>query len=187
LLSGLLLSGSLFAQQKHETSKTEQNMLSSTDRSFITSAEQGNLAEVDTAKMVQQRTTDPAVKDFASRMVTDHTRASQQLKALASSEGITLPAEPIATERTQNEQWKKLSGAKLNDTYLRDQLEDHQQAISVFENEIEHGKDQAVKNYAEQTLPVLQDHIRIAEDLAGKMDMSGKAGLSDRSKAITAK
>ena len=59
--------------------------------------------------------------------------------------------------------------------------------ISEFENEIEHGHDQAVKSYAEQTLPALQDHIRIAEDIAGKMGMSGKTGLSDEAKAITAR
>jgi len=142
---------------------------------------------VEAAKLVEQKSTDPAVKDFASRMVTDHTRAAAQVKTLASSEGVTLPTELSASERTQDASWQKLSGTKLNDSYLQGELQDHKEAISAFENEIEHGRDKAVKDYAEQTLPTLQDHIRIAEDLVGKMGMSGNVGLTDESKAIAAK
>jgi putative membrane protein len=82
---------------------------------------------------------------------------------------------------------EKLSGAQLNDAYLRDELQGHKETISAFESEIEHGQNQEAKTYAEQTLPTLQDHIRIAEDVAGKLGLPGKAGLSDEAKAITAK
>jgi hypothetical protein len=66
-------------------------------------------------------------------------------------------------------------------------LQDHEEAISAFENEIEHGENREAKNYAEQTLPTLQDHIRIAEDIAGKLGIFGKAGLSDEAKAVNAR
>ncbi|MFY9844017.1 MAG: DUF4142 domain-containing protein, partial [Terriglobales bacterium] len=92
--------------------------------------------------------------------------------------------EPGITERNQKSELQKLSGAKLDDAYLRDELQGHKEAISAFENEIEHGRNQEVKNYAAQTLPTLQDHIRIAEDIVGKLGLSGKTGLSDETKAI---
>ena len=168
LVFGLLLTASLSAQQTPQAAKTAKTALSSADRSFVTTAQEGNLAEVEAARLVEQKSTDPAVKDFASRMVTDHTRASEQLKTLASAEGVTLPSALSAAERTQDESWQKLSGTKLNDAYLRDELQDHKETISAFENEIEHGQDKAVKKYAEQTLSTLQDHIRIAEDLVGQ-------------------
>lgn len=79
---------------------------------------------------------------------------------------------------------QKLSGSKLDDAYLRDELQSHKEAISAFESEIENGQNQEVKNYAAQTLPTLQDHIRIAEDIAGKLGLSAKPGLSDQTKAI---
>ena len=120
-------------------------------------------------------------------MVTDHTQASQELKAMAKSIGATLSTQPTAAETTQKDELAKLSGAKLDAAYLSGQLADHKQAIAAFENEIEHGENKAVKEYAENTLPTLQDHIRIAEDVAGKMDMSGKTGLTQESKAIVAK
>ncbi len=184
LTAALLLTGSLFAQQKHQAGTTTQGVQNSTDRSFTNSAAEANLAEIDAAKMVEQKSTDPAVKDFANRMVTDHTQASQDLTSLAEMSGIKLPTEPSLTERNQKNELQKLSGAKLNDAYLRDELQGHKETIAAFENEIENGQNQEVKEYAARTLPTLQDHVRIAEDIAGKLGLSGKTGLTDETKAI---
>jgi putative membrane protein len=186
LTTVLIATGSLFAQQK-QSKMAGQKMDKSADRSFVTSAAEANLAEIDMGKMVGQKSADPAVKDFANRMVTDHTQASQKLASVAEMNGVELPTEASAAERNQKSELEKLSGAQLNDAYLRDELQGHKETISAFESEIEHGQNQEAKNYAEQTLPTLQDHIRIAEDIAGKLGISGKAGLSDEDKAITAK
>ncbi len=183
--SGLLLGCNLIASPKKQVSKPPADSLSMADRTFITSAAESNLAEIETAKMIEQKSKDPGVKDFAKRMVTDHTVASQSLATVAEMTGVTLATTPGAADRTRDDELKKLSGAKLNKTYLRDELTGHKQVISDFESEIEHGQNDAAKNYAAQTLPTLQDHIRIAEDVAGKMGMSGKAGLSQESDAIT--
>jgi predicted outer membrane protein len=51
--------------------------------------------------MVGQKSTGPAVKDFANRMVTDHTQASQKLTSVAEMNGVKLPTEASATERNQ--------------------------------------------------------------------------------------
>jgi putative membrane protein len=187
LTATLVATGTVFAQQKHETAMSQQKMQNSSDRSFIMSAAEANLAEIDIAKMVDKNSTDPAVKDFANRMVTDHTQANQKLASVAEMSGVKLPTEASATERNQKSELEKLSGAQLNGAYIRDELQGHKETISAFESEIEHGQNQEAKNYAEQTLPTLQDHIRIAEDVAGKLGISGKAGLSDETKAITAK
>jgi putative membrane protein len=186
LTAALVATGSLFAQQKHETAMSGHNMENS-DRSFLTSAAEANLAEIDMAKLVGQKSTDPAVKDFANRMITDHTQASQRLATVAETNGVKLPTEESAAERNKKSELQKLSGAQLNEAYLRNELQGHKETISAFENEIEHRQNQETKSYAEQTLPTLQDHIRIAEDVAGKLGLPGKAGLSDETKAITAK
>ena len=183
--SGLLLGCNLIASPGKQVSKPPADSLSMADRTFITSAAEANLGEIETAKMIEQKSKDPGVKDFAKRMVTDHTQASQSLATVAQMTGVTLPATPSAADRTREDELEKLSGAKLNKTYLRDELAGHKQVISDFESEIEHGQNEAAKNYAAQTLPTLQDHIRIAEDVAGKMGMSGKAGLNQESDAIT--
>ena len=176
--SGFLLCGSAFAQS---VNKSQNTMMNSADKAFVTKAAEANLAEIDAAKVIEREAHDAAVKDFAARMVSDHTQANQKLAEIS---GTALPAQPSASERTHQSELQKLSGSTLDRTYLADELAGHKQVISEFENEIEHGHDQTVKDYAEQTLPTLQDHIRIAEDVAGKMGMSGKLGLSDEAKAI---
>lgn len=186
LTTVLIATGTMFAQQKQST-MAEQKKVNSADRSFISSAAEANLAEIDIAKVVGQRSTDPAVKDFANRMVTDHTQASQRLATVAEMSGVKLPTEASATLRNQKSEMEKLSGAQLNQAYLRDELQGHKETISAFESEIEHGQNREARNYAEQTLPTLQDHIRIAEDVAGKFGFAGKAGLSDETKAIAAR
>lgn len=185
LCSGLLLGCNLIASPGKQVSKSAADSVSVADRTFITSAAEANLAEIETAKMIEQKSKDPGVKDFAKRMVTDHTQASQSLATVAEMVGVTLPSTPSADDRARKDELEKLSASKLNKTYLRDELAGHKQVISAFESEIEHGQDQAVKNYASQTLPTLQDHIRIAEDVAGRMGMSGKAGLDQQNEAIT--
>jgi putative membrane protein len=189
LCSGLLLGCNLIASPGKPTSKeinkSPADSFSAADRAFITNAAEANLAEIDTAKMIEQKSKDPGVRDFAKRMVTDHTQASQNLATVAEMAGITLPTNPSTADRTQEDGLKKLSGAKLTETYMGDELTGHKQVISAFESEIEHGQDEAVKNYATQTLPTLQDHIRIAENVAGRMGLSGKAGLTQESDAIT--
>jgi putative membrane protein len=185
LLLGCNLIASPGKQTEKQISKSPAESLSAADRTFITTAAEANLAEIETAKMIEQKSKDPAVRDFAKRMVTDHTQASQTLATVAEMTGISLPASPSAADRTQEDELKKLSGAKLNKAYLRDELAGHKQVISAFESEIEHGQDEAAKNYAAQTLPTLEDHIRIAEDVAGRMGMSGKSGLTQESEAIT--
>jgi putative membrane protein len=187
LTTALVATGSLFAQQKHQSTMAGHNMQNSADRSFISTAAEANLAEIDMAKLVGQKSTDPAVKDFANRMITDHTQASQKLATVAETDGVKLPTEESAAERNKKSELQRLSGAQLNEAYLRSELQGHKETISAFENEIEHGQNQETKNYTEQTLPTLQDHIRIAEDVAGRLGLPSKAGLSDETKAITAK
>jgi hypothetical protein len=65
-------------------------------------------------------------------------------------------------------------------------LSGHKDAIAALESDVEHENNPAIKAYMEKTLPVIQDHIRIAEDIAGKMGMPGKEGLQQPDKAITA-
>ncbi len=62
----------------------------------------------------------------------------------------------------------------------------HNSAVAMIENEIEHGQDPAIKACAEQILPTVQDHLRNAENLSGRMGLSGKQGLSQPDRAIVA-
>ncbi len=169
-----------FAQEN----KPDQNM--PTGKAFINKAAEINLGEIELGKLAQQKGNNDAVKQFGKLMVSDHSKAENELKQLASERNVTLPAQPAKADLGLDAQLSQMSGEQFDQDYVRHMLQGHDGAIAAFENEIEHGKDPAVKAYAEKVLPTIQDHIRIAEDIAGKMGMDGKVGLSQPNKAITA-
>jgi len=65
---------------------------SSADNAFVAKAAQGGMAEVELGNLATQKASDQKVKDFGQRMVDDHTKANDELKALATSKGTALPA-----------------------------------------------------------------------------------------------
>ena len=63
------------------------------DQKFVEEAAHGGMAEVEAGKLAQKQASQASVKAFAEHMVTDHTRANDQLKQIAMTKGMTLPTE----------------------------------------------------------------------------------------------
>jgi putative membrane protein len=116
---------------------------------------------VNDAQLALEKASRQDVKDFAQRMVQDHTKANDQLKSIASSKGITLPARPSASDRKKTDALQKLSGAKFDRQYIEGQRAAHKQAVALFSGESKNGKDSELKSFASQTLPTLEDHLKM--------------------------
>ena len=157
-----------------------------TGDAFLKQAAEINLGEVQLGKLAEQKGNNPAIRDFGKRMVEDHTRAEDNLRQIAQKQGVTLPTSAGQHEAMLQQQLSGAKGAQFDQIYIEHMLSGHKGAIDAFENEIEHGSNPAIKGYAENTLSVIQDHIRIAEDVAGKMGLSGAQGLQSPPKAIAA-
>lgn len=177
-----LLAGVTFSVAQQQSS----NRAMPTGKAFITKAAEVNLGEIELGKLAEQKANDPAIQDFGKRMVEDHSKAEAELQPLAKQEGVTLPTRPGPTTTALDQKLSAESGQQFDQTYMDHMLSGHKGAISTFENEIANGNNPAIKSYAERVLPVIQDHIRIAEDVDGKMGQAGKQGLDDEYKAITA-
>lgn len=137
-----------------------------TDRTFIRKAAEGGLAEVELGQLAQQKAQSPEVKQFGERMATDHAKANQELKNVASNEGVPLPNKLDAKDAATKARLEKLSGAEFDRAYMRDMVTDHTKDVREFEREASSAKDPAVKNFAAQTLPTLQDHLKQAKNVA---------------------
>ena len=157
-----------------------------TEDAFLKQAAEINLGEVQLGKLAEQKGNNPAIRDFGKRMVEDHTKAEDNLRQIAQQQGVTLPSNPGQHVTSLQQQLSGATGAQFDQIYIEHMLSGHKGAIDAFENEIEHGSNPAIKGYAESTLPVIQDHIRIAEDVAGKMGLAGAQGLESPPKAIAA-
>ena len=131
------------------------------DSSFLTSASQANLAEIEAGRLAVSMSTKDAVKQIGQMMVNDHTIAQNELAALAQNQNITLPTETDGEHKNMIDQLSKLSGTAFDSSYLRSQLIDHQMAITLFEQEAQNGKDDSVRAYAQKYLPKLKDHLKM--------------------------
>jgi putative membrane protein len=113
------------------------------------------------------------VKKFGQRMVTDHSKANDELKSLAQSKSITLPAELDAKAKATHDRLSKLSGAAFDRAYMQHMLADHRKDVNEFKKESRAGKDSEVKAWASKTLPTLEEHLKLAQDANKAVGTSG--------------
>jgi putative membrane protein len=140
----------------------------SPDKKFMEKAAMGGMYEVEAGKVAAQKASSEEVKKFGQRMVDDHTKANDELTQLADKKGVKVPKDLDKKFKAKVEKLSKLSGADFDREYMNMMVKDHKEDIAEFSKEAKNGKDPDVKALASKTLPTLQEHLKMAEDLAGK-------------------
>ena len=146
--------------------------LSSADAKFIDQAARSGLTEAQEAFLALQRTTNPAVRQFAQQMVTDWTQTTQELNSLAQSKHLLLPTLPNPVEMLEEKDLQALTRG-FDSQYVRDQVSAQQARVVLFQQEAEQGTDADVKSFAQTTLPIAQQHLSQAEALQGGSSKPG--------------
>jgi putative membrane protein len=144
------------------------------DARFVMQAAEGGMLEVAKGKLAAQKGAHEGVKQFGQKMVDDHTKANEELKSLASSKNITLPADaPKGRAQAALSKLEKLDGAAFDRAYVDDQVRDHEKTIALFERQAKSGKDAELKAFAEKTLPTLKQHLTTVRDLKTQVAKGG--------------
>lgn len=132
---------------------------------FIKEAATSDMLEIDAAKIAQEKG-NPDEKKFAKQMITDHTKTSNDLKGLVPSE--TTSAVPTALDDSSQKKLDKLKDTKPEDfasQYDPMQVSAHENAVSLFERYAKGGDNEKLKDWAGKTLPALQHHLQMAEQM----------------------
>jgi putative membrane protein len=137
-----------------------------TDRIFAREVLIGGRAEVMFGKLAGERARDTAVKQFAERMVQDHTRAGDELMNLARAADVPIPEGLDRDHRAIRAELDKLNGAAFDDAYIRGQITDHQQTVQLLEFEIGSGQDPTLMQFAVHALPVVMRDLQMAQMIA---------------------
>jgi len=153
--------------------------LTRSERDLVNALAQGNIAEIQLGNLAKKKASNKAVKDFGARMAADHTVLDQQLKQWASGNNVQLPTTMTAEEQSSYNKMAKLSGKEFDREYMRMMLEDHHTDVSELQQTALHSKNVAIKGLATRTLPILQNHLLIAQNVAGSLGLSPKPGLSE--------
>jgi len=146
--------------------------MKSSDETFLKKAADGGMAEVQLGQLAQKNASNDAVKQFGQRMVTDHSKMNEDVKNLASTKGITLPSAPSAKNKAAYNRLAGKTGAEFDKEYITMMIRDHKEDIAEFQKEADSGTDPDVKALASQALPILQEHLRMAQDCAKQLGMS---------------
>jgi putative membrane protein len=178
-----------FAQMSSSQSKTSTSTEGTTtktkaagERTFLREAGYADLAEVQLGQLAKQKASSPEVKQFAERMVNDHTKNYDQLKQVAQQEGVALPDKLSPRDEASKARLEKLSGKEFDHAYMQDMVRDHTTDVAKFKDESKENVSPAVKNYVDQTLPTIESHLKDARTVEPQTARAAhKTGISKAS------
>src|ERR1051325_1923936 len=134
------------------------------DETFAMEASEAGLTEVTLGKLAIDKASSNSVKEFGRMMVTDHSKANDELKALAKKKGIILPVECTRCQEKITD-LGKLSGKDFDKKYVEAMIAGHKEVIAKFTTEASQGKDSDLKKWASDKLPTIKHHLSAAEGL----------------------
>jgi putative membrane protein len=139
------------------------------DLIFSHEAAVGGMAEVNAGKLAARKGQSAAIKDFANRMVSDHSAAGQRLAAVNKSNKVQAPADLDKDHKVTLDQLGKTDGKAFDVAYIRAQVVDHQKTAQLYEWIIDNGQDPRLVSYAMETLPTVLRHLEMAKNLQAQL------------------
>lgn len=158
------------ASNTTNTATTATATLDTMDKNFAMKAASGSMAEIEMANMAMQNSTNDRVKAFASMMIRDHGKATDELKSLAPNKGLTLPSQPMPEHMKHIDMLKGKTGSAFDKMYMNHMVMDHQEDVGEFQKASNNVKDADLKAFASRNLPVLKTHLDSAKAIS-KMKM----------------
>jgi putative membrane protein len=163
----ILLASSAIAQTAAEKSGVNSVLgVAPKTEDFVAEAATSDMFEIESSKLAIERA-DPATKTFAQQMVADHTKTSDELKALVSSGKVkaAVPAAMTSSQQSMLDKLKGLQGEDFTKQYHSDQEDVHEDAVDLFKRYSEEGENADLKAWAATTRPALEHHLMMAKDL----------------------
>src|SRR5262249_19081385 len=139
------------------------------DSTFIHEAAAGGMMEVELGKIAQEKAPSADVKAFGKRMVDDHSKANDKLKAIAQEHGVTLSESLPAEQKKKVDHLESLSGTAFDRAYMQAMVTDHVEDVEKFRREAKRSEQTPAKQFAADTLPTLEDHLQMAKSTAAKV------------------
>ncbi|MCP1445991.1 putative membrane protein [Pseudomonas sp. GGS8] len=141
-----------------------------TSNDFVDDAAAGGIAEVETSKLALEKSSSADIKAFAKMMVTDHSKANEELAALAKKHDIKVPDTTTLVKQAK-EKILDLRDKSFDTAYANNQVKAHEETIERFKKEANTVTDDRVKGatefkaFAQKMLPTLEKHLDMAKKL----------------------
>jgi len=167
---GAMQSGSTAAAGQtaaHGSTAATGAKLSAADQKAVKDMAMADMAEVETGKMAVSKAQSAEVKAFGQQMIDDHGQALTKVQALAQARGVTLPTELDAKHKAMAAKLEKMSGADFDKAYMANAgVKDHKEVHAKLMSDAKKIKDADVKALADQHMPVVEQHLKAAQQMA---------------------
>ena len=158
------------AQAGKSGAEVRQQTLSEEDKKFLDYAAEDNQAEIQLCILAEKNAKTPALKAFARLMVNDHVGIESRLAALINSEKIEVPTGIGKEGQETFSKLAKLKGDEFDREFVRGQIEDHGHDLERFGQERSSTKNEGVRQFASETIPILEQHHKLAQAVQAAMD-----------------
>lgn len=155
--AGLILCTNIFANDSAKNDAIDAD-------DFVEEASAKGLAEIETSKLALEKSTSSEIRKFAQTMIDDHTKANQELAALARTKKLDISTEAELMNKAKASILKHRDGESFDEAYVKNQVVAHEKAVELFQKAT-HIKDPDLKDFAQTTLPKLQHHLQMAQQL----------------------
>lgn len=159
------------AKERNESGMPASRQPNTADQTFIAQATRGGLAQVEMARLAEQKAGSQSVREFARQIITDHEQTNRGLHGLAESDGAPAPDQLDTENRQARDALGRLSGAEFDIEYLRLQVQAHQRMAQLMEYVIGSGADPQVRRFASTALPKVFTHLAMAQQLLDQTSM----------------
>lgn len=146
------------ANSDTNTAATNKVVTDEKSLSFLVRVTNSGMAEVQLAKLAQQKATIDAVKKFAAMLEKDHSSVNGQVATLASQRNVTLPATITDDKQKMYTDMEKMTGKSFDKEYISMMVKAHNDGIDLFEDTKTNASDVDIKNFADKILPTLKMH-----------------------------
>lgn len=150
-------------RQQTTNAPVQNKTTNKADGKFLTEAVQGDFAEVQMGRLAQQKGSSDPVKQFGATLEKDHGDHAKKVQQIAQEMGVNLPSEPTDKQKADFAKVSKLSGAEFDRMFAQHMVVDHKKDISKYQAQAK--KAGPVADMAKETVPVLENHLKIAQGL----------------------
>jgi putative membrane protein len=144
------------------------NQLVPGDKKFVLAVAADGMTEVKLGEIARERATSPSVKEFAAQMVSDHSKADDDLKAIAVAHALPVPVNLDTEHQKTVDKLARLNGAEFDQTYIDQMIDAHKKAVAALEAE-QDTKQADLKDWTDSTLPTIKHHLGMVLSLKAKV------------------
>lgn len=149
-----------------QTNQAGQSAAAQTDPAqFAQMAASSNMFEVESSRLALEKAQDQKVRDFAQKMIDDHTRAGERMMQVAQEAGMQPPTTMMPEDKQQLDRLSQVQD--FDRAYMQAQVAAHEKAVALFQGFAQNGQEGPLRNFAQETLPTLEQHLASVRQLAG--------------------